>query len=168
MGLNKVQLIGNVGRDPEFRVGASGVAICNLTIATTEYWYDDGEKKEKTEWHRVVAFGKTAETFQKYVTKGKQLYIEGALQTRSYDAEGGGKKYTTEIIVKDFQFLGGGTRNESTTPSETPPKPDKPKAKTETKSSGFKKTEAKQISVEDEINDVLGGVPVGNACDVPF
>jgi len=166
MGLNKVQLIGNVGRDPEFRVGASGVAVCNLTIATTEYWYDDGEKKEKTEWHRVVAFGKTAETFQKYVTKGKQLYIEGALQTRSYDTEGG-KKYVPEIVVKDFQFLGGGTRSEAA--SETPPKPDKPKAaKSEAKSGGFKKTE-KQSSVEDEINDVLGSsVPVGNACDVPF
>jgi len=97
--LNKVILIGNLGADPETRYAPSGDAICNLRIATTEVWKDkaSGERREATEWHRVVYFGRTAEVAAQYLRKGSQVYIEGRLQTRKWQDKDGQERYTTEI-----------------------------------------------------------------------
>ncbi len=107
--LNKVMLIGNLGRDPEVRYMPSGGAMCNFSIATTENWRDktSGEKKEKTEWHRIVMFGKQAELAEQYLKKGSPIYIEGRLQTRKWTTKEGEDKYTTEVISDRMQFLGG-------------------------------------------------------------
>lgn len=106
-GLNKVMLIGNLGRDPEIRYSPQGLAVVNFTLATNEQWTDKntGERQERTEWHRIVVFGKQAETCEKYLSKGKQIYLEGRLQTRSWEKEGQ-TQYTTEIVVSNFVFLG--------------------------------------------------------------
>ncbi len=113
-GLNKVMLIGNLGRDPEIRYSQQGTAMVNFSIATSEQWNDKktGEKKEKTEWHRIVAFGKPAEILEKYLSKGSKVYIEGRIQTRNYEKDGQ-THYTTEIVVREFQFLGGKQENQS-------------------------------------------------------
>ncbi len=107
-GLNKVMLIGNLGRDPEIRYSQQGLAVVNFPIATSEQWTDKntGNRQEKTEWHNVVAFGKPAETLEKYLSKGRQVYIEGRLQTSNYEKDGQ-THYTTKIVVSNFQFLGG-------------------------------------------------------------
>ncbi len=107
-GLNKVILIGNLGRDPEIRYSQQGLAVVNFPIATTEAWTDrnTGERQEKTEWHKIVVFGKQAETCEKYLSKGRQVYVEGRLQTRSWEKDGQ-THYTTEIVVSNFMFLGG-------------------------------------------------------------
>ena len=106
--LNKVMLIGNLGRDPEVRYMPSGGAMCNISIATTDNWTDksSGEKREKTEWHRIVMFGKQAELAEQYLKKGSPLYIEGRLQTRKWTTKEGEDKYTTEVIADRMQFLG--------------------------------------------------------------
>ncbi len=113
-GLNKVLLIGRLGRDPEIRYTNNNAAVTSFSLATSEEWKDkqSGEKQEKTEWHRVVAFGKQAEILEKYLGKGSQVYIEGRLQTRSYEKDGQ-THYATEIVVRDFQFLGGGEQRQS-------------------------------------------------------
>ena len=105
-GVNKVILIGNLGRDPEIRYTPDGVAIANVTIATTDYWNDrnTGERQERTEWHRVVFFRKLAEIVEQYVKKGSKIYVEGRLQTRSWEQEGV-KRYTTEIIANEMTML---------------------------------------------------------------
>lgn len=107
-GLNKVMLIGNLGRDPEIRYSQNGLAVVNFSIATSESWTDknSGQKQEKTEWHRIVAFGKQAEILEKYLSKGSSVYIEGRLQTRNWEKDGQ-THYTTEIVTSNFQFLGG-------------------------------------------------------------
>ena len=107
-GLNRVMLIGNLGRDPEIRYSQQGTAVVNFSIATSEQWTDKntGEKLEKTEWHRVVVFGRQAEVCEKYLSKGSKVYIEGRLQTRTYEKEGQ-NHYITEIIAQSFQFLSG-------------------------------------------------------------
>lgn len=106
-GLNKVMLIGRLGRDPEIRYSQQGLAVVNFPIATSEYWTDKntGDKQERTEWHNIVVFGKQAETCEKYLSKGKEVYIEGRLQTDKYEKEGQ-THYTTKIVVSNFQFLG--------------------------------------------------------------
>src|SRR6186713_497002 len=109
-GVNKVILIGNLGADPELRYTPSGQAVCDLRLATNESWTDkNGQKQERTEWHRVVMWGKPAEICKQYLSKGQKLYIEGRLQTRSWDDKEGNKRYSTEIIGTDFMFLGGGS-----------------------------------------------------------
>jgi single-strand DNA-binding protein len=101
--LNKVQLIGNVGQEPDIRFTQDGKPIANLSIATSDTWNDkQGQKQEKTEWHRVVAFGKLAEIIQQYVKKGSKLFVEGKLQTRKWTDKEGQDKYTTEIIISGF------------------------------------------------------------------
>lgn len=108
MAINKVILIGNLGQNPEVRYSPSGQAICNLSIATSEAWTDkNGAKQEKTEWHRVVVFGKLAELCSQYLSKGRQAYIEGKLQTRSWQDKDGQTRYTTEVVAQSVQFLGG-------------------------------------------------------------
>jgi len=106
-GLNKVQLIGYVGQDPDIKYTGTGTAVANLSIATTESWKDkDGEQQERTEWHRLVAWKKLAEIIQQYVHKGSRIYVEGKLQTRSWDDEKSGtKKYMTEIVIDQMLML---------------------------------------------------------------
>ena len=107
-GVNKVILVGNLGRDPEIKYTASGAAVANITIATSESWNDKqtGEKVEKTEWHRVVAFQRLAEIMGEYLRKGSQVYIEGKLQTRKWQDQSGQDRYTTEVVANDMQMLG--------------------------------------------------------------
>lgn len=108
-GINKVILIGNLGADPETKYMPSGDCMCTLRLATTETWKDknSGENVEKTEWHRCVMFGRRAEVLAEYTRKGSQLYIEGRLQTRKWQDKDGSDRYTTEIKVDNFEFLGG-------------------------------------------------------------
>jgi single-strand DNA-binding protein len=111
-GINKVILVGNLGQDPEIRYTADGRPIANFSIATSESWKDknSGEKREKTEWHRVVVFGKLAEICGEYLSKGRQVYIEGKLQTRKWQGQDGQDRYTTEVVIDSFngtmQMLG--------------------------------------------------------------
>ena len=112
--VNKVILIGNLGRDPEVRYTPSGAAVANFTVATNEAWTDkQGQKQERTEWHRIVVWGKTAELCGEYLSKGRQVYIEGRLQTREWTNKEGAKQYTTEVVanpVGGVVFLSGGER----------------------------------------------------------
>ena len=109
-GVNKVILVGNLGADPDLRHTPSGDAVCELRLATNENWTDKaGQKQEHTEWHRIVVWGKTAENCAKYLSKGRQVYVEGKLKTRSWDDKEGNKRYTTEIVAQSVQFLAGGS-----------------------------------------------------------
>ena len=108
-GINKVILVGNLGKDPDMRYTAGGDAVANLSIATSESLTDNqtGEKKEKTEWHRVVFFRRIAEVCGEYLKKGSSVYIEGSLRTRDWEDDQGNKRYTTEIFGREMQMLGG-------------------------------------------------------------
>ena len=106
MSLNKVQLIGRLGQDPESK-NVNGNTVTKLSVATSENWTDkSGQRQEKTEWHKVVVWGKTAENVAKYLSKGRQVYVEGRLQTRSWDDKEGKKCYATEVVASTVQFLG--------------------------------------------------------------
>jgi single-strand DNA-binding protein len=110
--LNKVLLIGNLGRDPEMRSLPSGQPVANFSLATTRKWKDrDGNRQEQTEWHNIVVFGKQAEIAGQYLTKGKQIYVEGRIQTRNWEKDGV-KHYRTEVICDNFQMLSGGGRGQ--------------------------------------------------------
>jgi single-strand DNA-binding protein len=106
-GINKVIIVGRLGRDPELRYTPDGTAVANFSVATSDEWKDknSGEKKERTEWHRIVAWRRLGEICGEYLSKGRQVYVEGRLQTRSWEQEGV-TRYTTEIIANDVQFLG--------------------------------------------------------------
>jgi|TARA_B100000745_G_scaffold161006_2_gene105324 single-strand DNA-binding protein len=106
-GINKVILIGNLGQDPEVRFTPSGTAVANLNLATSDTWMDrqSGQRQERTEWHRVVLFNKTAEIAQQYLKKGSKVYIEGRLQTRKWQDQNGQDRYSTEIVANDMQML---------------------------------------------------------------
>lgn len=124
--VNKVILVGNLGRDPETRYQADGGAITNISIATTSSWKDkSGEKQEATEWHRISFFGKLAEIAGEYLKKGSQVYVEGKLRTRKWQDKDGQDKYTTEVIADAMQMLGGkpeGARQEESKPASKPAK----------------------------------------------
>ncbi len=107
-GVNKAILIGNLGQDPEIRHTPSGSSVCNVSLATTESWKDrdSGERREKTEWHRLVFFGRLAEITAEYLHKGSQAYVEGRLQTRKWQDQGGNDRYTTEVVVSEMHILG--------------------------------------------------------------
>lgn len=106
--LNKVMLIGRLGNDPEVRYTSGGGAVANFSLATNDSWTDkSGQKQERTEWHRIVVWGKTAELCGQYLSKGRQAYIEGRLQTREWTDKEGQKRYTTEVVAQTVQFLGG-------------------------------------------------------------
>lgn len=124
-GVNKVILIGNLGRDPEVRYAPSGQAVANVTIATSESWKDKntGEKQERTEWHRIVFFGRLAEIAGEYLKKGSQIYVEGRLQTRKWQDKEGNDRYTTEIVANEMQMLGSraGAGMPSDAASQEPP-----------------------------------------------
>ena len=122
--LNKVMLIGNLGRDPEIRHTQAGTAVATFSVATNERWNTtEGEKAERTEWHRVIAFGKLAEICGQHLAKGRTVYIEGRLQTRSWEKDGE-KRSVTEIVAGSVQFLGGNGKSASTPNSEPPPAKD--------------------------------------------
>ena len=117
-GVNKVILIGRLGQDPEVRYTPSGQAVANFTMATSENWTGkDGQKQERTEWHRIVVWGRLAELCKDYLRKGRQVYIDGKLQTRSWDDKEGKKRYTTEIVANTVQFLGTAPDKVETTDS---------------------------------------------------
>jgi single-strand DNA-binding protein len=139
-GINKVILVGNLGKDPEIKYTASGGAIANLTIATSESWNDKqtGEKVEKTEWHRVVAFQRLAEIMGEYLKKGSQVYIEGKLQTRKWQDQSGQDRYTTEVVANDMQMLG--SRGDSGGQSQA-------------SSGGFRKNPASQEAPAQAVSD---------------
>jgi len=106
-GVNKAILVGNLGRDPELRQTPSGQNVCNFTLATTESWTDrNGELVERTEWHRIVAWGKTGELCAQYLSKGRTVYVEGRIQTREWEDKDGNKRYTTEINAQNVNFIG--------------------------------------------------------------
>jgi single-strand DNA-binding protein len=122
-GVNKVILIGNLGRDPELRHTQNGQAVANFSLATTENWTDkSGERQERTEWHRIVAWGRTGELCAQYLSKGRTAYIEGRLQTREWEDREGNKRTTTEINAFTVQFLGGprGSDNQGGGQSDPP------------------------------------------------
>ena len=111
-GINKVTLIGNLGADPEIRKTANQQTVTQFSLATSESWINkDGERQEKTEWHRIVIWGKLAETCAKHLAKGRQVFIEGRLQTRSWESEQGQKRFTTEVIANQVLFLGRSPQN---------------------------------------------------------
>lgn len=118
--LNRVMLIGNMGDDPDMRYTAGGSAVCNFTLATNESWKDkDGNKQQKSEWHRVVMFGKLAEIAGQYLKKGSAVYVEGKLQTRKWQDKDGKDRYTTEIIADEMKMLGGGGEKPQEKPEKT-------------------------------------------------
>jgi single-strand DNA-binding protein len=132
-GINKVILIGNLGNDPEVKYTASGSAVANVSIATSENWKDKttGENQERTEWHRVVFFGKLAEIVGEYLKKGSQVFVEGRLQTRKWQDKEGQDRYTTEIVANEMQMLGsrgGGGSPDSRAAGETPRASSAPKS----------------------------------------
>lgn len=114
MSVNKVTIMGRLGKEPELKYTPSGMAVCSLTVATSEAWKDkSGQKQERTEWHKIVVWGRLAELCNQYLTKGRQVYLEGALQTRSWDDKNGQKRYTTEIVAKTVQFIGANSSKDS-------------------------------------------------------
>jgi len=119
-GVNKAIIVGNLGRDPEVRYSASGNAIANVTVATTDSWKDrqSGERQERTEWHRVVFFNRLAEIVAEYLKKGSQVFIEGRIQTRKWEDKDGNERWTTEIVANEMQMLGG--RPGSNAPAQAP------------------------------------------------
>lgn len=108
MSLNKVMILGRLGQEPELKYTPAGAPVCNFSVATSENWTDkNGQKQERTEWHRIVVWNKLAELCNQYLSKGRQVFIEGRLQTRSWDDKDGNKRYTTEINASTVQFIGG-------------------------------------------------------------
>jgi single-strand DNA-binding protein len=129
--VNKAILIGNLGADPEVRYTQNGTAVANFNLATTETWTKDGNKEEKTEWHRIVAFGRLGEICGEYLSKGSKVYIEGRIQTRQWDDRDGNKRYTTEIVAREMKILtprsgapGGGSGTGGSGYYEEPPMPE--------------------------------------------
>lgn len=129
--VNKAILIGNLGKDPELRYTPSGAAVCTFSLATTERWRDreSNEMKEQTNWHNIVFWGKQAETAKEYLQKGSPVYIEGRIQTRSYDDKDGNKRWITEIVGQRMQFLG--RRSDTARDEQTPPPQSEAPAMTE-------------------------------------
>ena len=109
MSVNKVILLGRLGQDPELKYTPSGGAVCNFSLATSESWNDKatGQKQERTEWHRIIVWGKLGELCNQYLSKGRQAFVEGRIQTRSWEDKDGQKRYATEILANTVQFIGG-------------------------------------------------------------
>jgi single-strand DNA-binding protein len=129
MSVNKVILVGRLGKDPDLRYTASGTAVANFTVATSERFKDrNGEQQERTEWHNIVVWRNLAEICGKYLKKGKQVYIEGKIQTRSYDDRDGNKRYITEIVADQMQMLGRAGDEGDTQRGYEPPLQDEPPA----------------------------------------
>ncbi len=156
-GVNKVILVGNLGRDPEVRYSPNGQAVANVTLATSESWKDktSGEKQERTEWHRIVFFGRLAEIAGEYLKKGAQIYVEGRLQTRKWQDKDGHDRYTTEIVANDMQMLG--SRGGAGAPSADNFNQDQPSAAENAGTTGAKKASASSAAVAGDFDD-----------DIPF
>ncbi len=124
MSLNKVLLIGNLGRDPETRYTPSGKAVARFSLATGEVWNDaEGNRQERTEWHNIVVWGKQAETCGQYLAKGRQVFIEGSIRNRTYDDKEGNRRYITEVVAQRVQFLGGRAGGGGESAASPPPGP---------------------------------------------
>ena len=125
-GVNKVIIVGRLGKDPELTYTPGGAAVCKFSVATSEDWKDKdtGEKQERTEWHRIVAWRRLGEVCGEFLHKGKEVYIEGKLQTRSWDDKDGNKRYMTEIVASSMQMLGGGGKAEKREEINAPDVPD--------------------------------------------
>jgi len=120
-GVNKVILLGHLGKDPELRYLPNGTVVCNFSLATSETWKDsDGEKKDRTEWHSLVAFGKLGEICGEYLSKGKQVFVIGKLQTDSWKDKDGNQRSATKVILSEMQMLGGGKKEEKKAPDDDP------------------------------------------------
>ncbi len=127
MSVNKAILIGRLGKDPELKYTPAGKAVCNFSIATNERWSGaDGQKKETTTWHNIVAWGKQAEIMKEYLARGREVYIEGRIDNRSYDKKDGTKGYISEVVVQSFQFIGGRGDTGPAGPSSSTPPPQSP------------------------------------------
>ena len=137
--VNRVTIIGNLGKDPETRYAPSGDAVTNITVATTETWKDKatGEKREATEWHRVVFFGKLAEIAGQYLKKGSQVYLEGKLKTRKWQDKDGHKRYTTEINADEMKMLGGKGDGQQSEPQRQQQAPQRQQAQKPASGGGF-------------------------------
>ena len=137
--VNKVTIIGNLGKDPETRYAPSGDAVTNITVATTETWKDKatGEKREATEWHRVVFFGKLAEIAGQYLKKGSQVYLEGKLKTRKWQDKDGADRYTTEINADELKMLGGKGDGQQSEPQRQQQAPQRQQAQKPASGGGF-------------------------------
>ena len=108
MSVNKAILVGNLGKDPEVRFTGTGKAVCKFPLATSTTWNDnDGQRQERTEWHNIIVWGKQGESCGKFLSKGRQVFVEGEIRSRSYDDKDGNKRYITEIIAQNVRFLGG-------------------------------------------------------------
>jgi single-strand DNA-binding protein len=131
MSVNKAILIGRLGQDPDLRYTPSGRAVCSFPLATSERWTgQDGQKNESTTWHNIVAWGKQAEVIKEYLRKGREVYIEGRIDNRSYEDKEGIKRYRSEVIVQNFQFIG--SRSDQDTSSSAPPAEEQVPAPSET------------------------------------
>ena len=125
MSVNKVILVGNLGRDPEVRFTGSGKAVAKFPLATSEVWNDaEGGRQERTEWHNIIVWGKQGETCGQYLSKGRQVYVEGSIRNLSYDDKDGNKRYMTEIIAQQVRFLGGGGGGRGAGTGGAPPLPE--------------------------------------------
>ncbi len=123
-GINKAILVGNLGADPELRYTSGGQAVCDMRMATSEKWTGkDGQPQERTEWHRIVVWGRSAESCNEYLRKGSQAYVEGRIQTRKWEDRDGNTRYTTEIVANRVLFLSGGKRSGGGGGFEEPPPP---------------------------------------------
>ncbi|MGA2967715.1 MAG: single-stranded DNA-binding protein [Candidatus Levyibacteriota bacterium] len=151
--LNRVQLIGNLTRDPELRYTPSGTAVCSFSIATNRNWTTDtGERKEEVEFHRIVAWNKLAELCSQFLTKGRKVFVEGRLTTRSWTAQDGTQKQTTEIIINDMILLDNRRNGEQEVVSEESVSEEEPKAKTPAKKTVKEKEElVQEAPSEDEV-----------------
>ena len=152
--VNKVILVGNLGRDPESRYGADGNAIVNVSLATTDSWRDksSGERKEATEWHRLVFFGKLADIAGQYLKKGSQIYVEGRLRTRKWQDKDGQERQTTEIVIEEMKMLGG--RQGQGEPSSYGGSDSAPSAPAPAAYGGAKPAAAKKASFDDMDDDI--------------
>ncbi|WP_336579302.1 single-stranded DNA-binding protein [Alcaligenes sp. CHO6] len=158
--VNKVILVGNLGRDPEVRYSAEGAAICNISIATTSQWKDrtSGEKREETEWHRVVFYNRLAEIAGEYLRKGRPVYVEGRLRTRKWTGQDGQERFTTEIIAEEMQMLGGGRGSEDVSGAPEPQPQGKPAGKRPAKQAG-KKAKPEAPPASDNLADMTDDIP---------
>jgi single-strand DNA-binding protein len=150
-GINKVILVGNLGADPETRYTASGSAITNIRVATSESWRDKqtGETQERTEWHRVVFFNRLAEIAGEYLRKGSQVYIEGSIRTRKWQGQDGQDRYTTEVVANEMQMLGGRGGDTASRPQQGGGFRDQPPAQ----QSGQGSSQQAAASAEDNFTD---------------
>ena len=165
MSVNKVILVGNLGKDPELRYTPAGVAVCTFSMATTERYKDkEGTQQEKTEWHNIVVWRGLAEVCGKWLTKGQMVYIEGKIQTRSYDDRDGNKKYMTEIVAENMQMLSrGGGENNSTYTQPTQSNVDQQQSE-----GRADRTQEQTNSVVDQAKEAFSGEVVPDEQDIPF